>query len=122
MVVARLDRLGRRLREQIDVREAMRAIGVTIHVVKDGGEIGDLTASMLGLVAEFESQRLADRVKDVRLTLAGKGWWSPGRVGWGWRLRDATKEERALGAPRRVLMEDPAAEPAVRELYRWPGS
>src|SRR3954454_14152946 len=45
VVVAALDRLGRRLLEQVRCREEMKALGVSVHSVRDGGEVSDLVAN-----------------------------------------------------------------------------
>jgi hypothetical protein len=45
--------------------------------------------------------------------------WLPGRcANWGYRWRDRTDEEHALGAPRRVLDVNPDEAPYVQELFR----
>ena len=118
VIVARLDRFGRNLLESIRSRNELKELGVPLHSIREGGELSDLQANLLSVVAQDESDRISARVRDVREELTGGGWWPVGRVAWGWRLRDATPEERAIGAPRRVLMEDPTAGPAVRDLFR----
>jgi DNA invertase Pin-like site-specific DNA recombinase len=118
VIVARLDRFGRNLLESIRSRNELKAFGVPLHSIREGGELSDLQANLLSVVAQDESDRISARVRDVREELTGGGWWPVGRVAWGWRLRDATPQERGIGAPQRVLMEDPATGPAVRELFK----
>lgn len=118
VIVARLDRFGRNLLESIRSRNELKGLGVPLHSIREGGELSSSQANLLSVVAQDESDRISARVRDVREELKGDGWWPVGRVAWGWRLRDATPEERAIGAPQRVLMEDAVAGPAVRELFR----
>ncbi|MDQ3539117.1 MAG: recombinase family protein, partial [Chloroflexota bacterium] len=98
VVVARLDRLGRRLMERVRGRDELREIGVTVHSVYEGGEVSDLVANILGAVAEEEVRALGERVIAARRHIAAGGWYLPGRAPWGYRWRPATAEERHQGA------------------------
>lgn len=117
VVVAALDRLGRRLIERVRSREELKRIGVSVHSVRDGGEVSDFVANILAAVAEEESNRTGQRVTRVRAHLREGGWWTSGRIAWGYLTRDATDEERRQGAPRRVLDVDEYRAPFVREAY-----
>src|SRR5207244_1322029 len=46
------------------------------------------------------------------------GWHPGGKIPWGYRSRDATADERAQGAPQRVLDVDAETAPYVQELFR----
>lgn len=115
IVVSDLDRLGRKLKEQIRCRDEMRDLGVKTHFVRQGGEITDFNANVLGSVAEEESRRTGERVKNVRRHVRQGGWHTPGRCAWGYLWRDATPEELRLGAPHRVYDLDPKRAPLARE-------
>ena len=118
VVVAALDRLGRRLKEQVSAREELTSLGVAVHFVREGGELPELTANLLASVAQEESARTARRVREGRTYTASRGFRSVGRVPWGYLLDDATDAERRLGAPRKVLREDPMTADSVREMFR----
>jgi DNA invertase Pin-like site-specific DNA recombinase len=118
VVVARLDRFGRRVLERVRAREELKALGVSTHSVREGGEVSDLVANILASVAEEESRRLGERVADARRHITGHGWYYPGRIPWGYLHRDATPEERAAGSPRRMLDVDPDTASYVREAFR----
>jgi DNA invertase Pin-like site-specific DNA recombinase len=122
VVVARLDRFGRRLMERIRSREEFRALNVTTHSVREGGEVSDLMANMLAVMAQEEVERLGDRVRDTRQHNSANGWHTPGRTAWGYRLREATPGERAAGAPKSVLTIDDATAPYVAEMFRMVAS
>ena len=117
VVVMRLDRFGRRVLERVRSREDLKSLGVPTHSVREGGEVSDLMANMLAVMAQEEVERLGARVRDAREYITAHGWSVPGRKPWGYRWRDATGEERAMGAPKRVLEEDPETGPYVRELF-----
>lgn len=119
VVVAKwLHRLGRKLLESIRAREELKALGVAVHSVAEGGEVDDLRANIMGSVAQYEVQQLGERVAAVLEHMTENGWPKPGRATWGYRMRPATAEERALGAPKGVLDIDPAQAPYVRELFQ----
>jgi site-specific DNA recombinase len=118
VVVAALDRFGRKLLERVRCREELKALGVPVHSVREGGEVSDLVANVLAAVAEEEVRRLGERVSAAKQHLIGGGWYPGGRVPWGYRLRPATAEERALGAPQAVLDIDPERATYAREMFR----
>ncbi len=118
VVVARLDRFGRRLLERVRAREELKSLGVPTHSVREGGEVSDLVANILASVAEEESRRLGERVSDARRHITDQGWFYPARYPWGYLLRDATEEERKAGSPKRVMDENPETAPYVREAFR----
>src|SRR3954447_10612878 len=66
VVVAALDRLGRRLKEQVGAREELTSLGVIVHFVREGGELPELTANLLASVAQEESARTGRRVREGR--------------------------------------------------------
>lgn len=122
VVVMRLDRFGRRLAERIRSREEFKAAGVVTHSVREGGEVSDLMANMLAVLAQEEVERLGDRVRDTRDHNVENGWHTPGRPAWGYRWRPATDEERSQGAPRSVLVPDEITAPYAREMFRMVAS
>ena len=118
VVVARLDRFGRRLVERIRSREEFKVLGVGTHRVREGGEVSDLMANMLAVMAQEEVERLGDRIRDTRQHNVVNGWHTPGRPAWGYRLRESTPGERAAGAPKSVLTIDETTAPYVAEAFR----
>src|SRR3954471_5991551 len=117
VLVFRLDRLGRRILERVRCREELKALGVPVHSVREGGEVSDLVANILASVAEEESRALGERVAAAKQHLTDHGWYCPGRAPWGYRLRPATPEERSIGAPASILEPDPATMAWVQEAF-----
>jgi DNA invertase Pin-like site-specific DNA recombinase len=118
VVVWRLDRFGRRVLERVRCREELKALGVPLHSVQEGGEVSDLVANILASVAEEETRQIGERVSAAKQHVMATGWHPGGRVAWGYALREATPAERARGAPLRVLVEDAETAPYVREAFR----
>lgn len=98
LVVWRLDRLGRNLRRLIILREELRALGVALVSLGEGIDAttpaGKLQMHTLGVFAEFERSRIAERVK------AG--------------LQRARAQGKRLGRPRRHAASIPVPGGTVR--------
>jgi site-specific DNA recombinase len=117
VVVAVLDRLGRRLLERVRCREELKRLGVETHSVRDGGEMDDLRANILASVAEEEVRRLSERTSAAKQHIMRGGWHPGGSRPWGYRARPATEAERLAGAPKQVLEIDAATAPYVQETF-----
>ena len=117
VVVAALDRFGRRLLERVRCREELKELGVPVHSVREGGEVSDLVANVLAAVAQEEVRRLGERIRASRLHVASNGWHTAGRPPWGYRWRYATTEERTEGARESVIEIDEDTAPYVREVF-----
>jgi site-specific DNA recombinase len=118
VVVAALDRFGRRVLERVRSREELKKLGVPTHSVREGGEVSDLIANILASVAEEETRRLGERVRATRQHLRAMGWKPPARVAFGYRWRKPTPEEKAAGAPSSVLEIDSETVDVVREMFQ----
>jgi DNA invertase Pin-like site-specific DNA recombinase len=118
VVVAALDRFGRRLLERVRSREELAKLGVETHSVREGGLVSDLVSNVLGAVAQEEVRRLGERVSATRRHVNSGGWKFPGRCPWGYAWRPATDQERAEGAPKSALEPDPMTAPFVVEAFR----
>ena len=66
VIVWKLDRLGRNVRNLLDVAECLKEKGVTIRSIQDridtGGPLGGFLLTILGAVAEFERDSISERV------------------------------------------------------------
>lgn len=67
VTVWRLDRLGRSVRNLLELAETLKAQGVTIRSLNEGvdtsGTMGGFLLTILGAVAELERETIVDRVK-----------------------------------------------------------
>jgi site-specific DNA recombinase len=117
VVAAKLDRFGRRLLERVRCREELKALGVPLHSVREGGEVSDLVANILASVAQEEVRQLGERIAAVRRHIASNGWRPVGTCPWGYRWRPATEDERGQGAPKSVLDIDPDTAPYVQRAF-----
>ncbi len=117
VLVKWLDRLGRQLLEFVRAREELKALGVRVYSVMEGGFISDLQANILATVAQHEVERLGDRVAEAWDEPFENGWHFVGRMQFGYQLRPRTEEERATGAPKKVHDVDPVAHPHVVRAF-----
>lgn len=117
VVVAALDRFDRRLIERIRCRDELKSLGVAVHSVREGGEVSDLVANVLGAVAQEEVRRLGERVHAAKQYVREHGFMPTGNCPWGYRWRPATELERLAGAPKSVLDIDDITAPYVREAF-----
>lgn len=117
VVVMRTDRLGRRLSELARAYEELTDAGCTVHSVREGGELQPLQFGLLGTLAQEESRRLGERIAETIEHVTKSGWKFPGRVPWGYQLRQASSSERAAGAPVSVLDVHPVEGPYAREVF-----
>jgi DNA invertase Pin-like site-specific DNA recombinase len=103
VVVSSLDRFGRQL-ERVRSRDELDSLGVVVHSVREGGEVNDMLAGFLAVIAEQESKRTRIRIKRVWAHLHEQGWFKVGpRIPWGYQRREATEDERRAGAPKTVI-------------------
>src|SRR5258708_261090 len=112
VVVAALDRFGRRVLERVRCREELKVLGVATHSVREGGEVSDLVANVLASVAEEEVARLGMRIRATWANLSEQGWYKCfAMLPWGYISRPATPAERAAGSPKTVIEPNPLAAP-----------
>jgi len=117
LTVPAFDRLGRNVAERVRAYEELKALGVPIHSVRDGGVVPEFVYNILAAVAQEESRQLGVRLREINVGLTSKGWHKPGSAAWGYCRREATDAERGQGSPKSVLVLDDDAAPYVREAW-----
>ena len=117
--VIRLDRFGRNKVERARAWKELDAKEIDLYAVKQGGWVKDeILYDLNTMMDTMELRRIAARVQDINTYLRNGGWPVVGRVPWGYRLRDATDDERAQGSGKRMYAVDPEQAPYVAELFR----
>jgi len=118
VVVFKTDRFGRRMIERMRCWEELQQLGVELHAVYEGGKQERQGHTIRAFLSEEEVMTLRDRVLGYRRFVQQRGWRTPGRAAWGYRWREASDDERARGAPKKVLVPDAAAAAYVAEAWR----
>jgi site-specific DNA recombinase len=117
VIVARLDRIGRRIAERVRVWDELQALTVQVHSVREGSEITAFMWNIYAAAAQEEVDRLSARVADAKRHIAAAGWLVGGPEPWGYAWREATKAERKAGSPTKTLEPDPLRAPYVVEAF-----
>ncbi|MFH1925756.1 MAG: recombinase family protein [Chloroflexota bacterium] len=112
VAVTKIDRFFRNARLLLDYVHELEQVGVNFVAQAEGIDtskpgMGKILLSMLGSVAEWERERIGDRIRDFRSHLARKGQWSSGRTPFGYRFNKQTKE----------LIPDPLEVEAIRFIF-----
>lgn len=112
VAVTKIDRFFRNTRQLLNYIHELESNGVTFVAQAEGIDtskpgMGKVILSMLGSVAEWERERIGNRVSDFRQHLAKKGQWSSGRTPFGYRFDKGTKE----------LVTDPLEVEAVKFIF-----
>lgn len=114
VIVWRLDRLTRSLRDLLDLVDLFDEHGVALVSVMEQLDtttpMGRLMLALLGAVAQWERESIAERVKLGKNHRKSQGFWTGGHVPAGCQV---------IGpAGQRKLIADPIQAPIVRQAWR----
>ena len=92
VLCAKLDRMFRSATDALNVADLMKKRGVSLHLL----DVGDVTSNGIGRVfftviasfAQFERERIAERVSDVKAGERSKGSFLGGRRPYGYDVVD----------------------------------
>ena len=112
VAITKIDRFFRNARLLLNYVHELEQVGVNFVAQAEGIDtskpgMGKILLSMLGSVAEWERERIGDRIRDFRSHLMRKGQWSSGRTPFGYRFNKQTKE----------LIPDPLEAEAIRFIF-----
>jgi len=120
LAVVRLDRLGRSLRELLDVVETLKKRGIALLSLEEkidtSSAAGELVFHVFGAIAQFERRLIAERTRDGMNVARAKGR-TPGRPPLDQKKLDAamllmkggmppTKAARQIGLGRSTLYRE----------------
>jgi site-specific DNA recombinase len=110
LLVYRIDRLSRKVRQLAQLAEELDACGVVLRSATEpfdtGSPAGRMMLQMLGVFAEFEHATIVDRITAGIERRAKEGRWYSGRPPFGYTLTYGQ------------LMPDPVTAPIVRRIYK----
>jgi site-specific DNA recombinase len=112
LLVYRVDRLSRKVRQLAQLAEELDKLGVVLRSATEpfdtGSAAGRMMLQMLGVFAEFEHATIVDRVSAGIERRAKEGRWYAGRPPFGYTFSD---QERRL-------IPDPVKAPVVRRVFQ----
>ncbi len=110
LLVYRIDRLSRKVRQLASIAEELDGLGVILRSATEpfdtGSPAGRMMLQMLGVFAEFEHATIVDRITAGIERRAKEGRWYSGRPPFGYTLHEGQ------------LAPDPITAPVVRRIYR----
>ena len=110
LLVYRVDRLSRKVRQLAQLAEELDTYGVTLRSATEpfdtGSAAGRMMLQMLAVFAEFEHATIVDRVTAGIERRAKEGRWPTGRLPFGYR-RDEHKQ----------VIPDPRTAPVVKRIF-----
>jgi DNA invertase Pin-like site-specific DNA recombinase len=111
LVVAKLDRFSRNLFDCLGVAQEFQRRGVNLFLLDvgandpvTGNEQSKLFLSMLGAFAEFERDRISERIEATKQRQKANGEYSGGPAPFGW-IYNAERKLVAVPAQQRVLRQ-----------------
>lgn len=105
ILCAKLDRMFRSAKDALEVADLLKRKGVSLHLLDLGGDItgngiSKVFFTIVAAFAEFERDRIAERVMDVKANERAKGKFLGGSRPFGWRVENgalvADTKEQAL--------------------------
>lgn len=111
VIAAKLDRVFRSARDALTVIEDFQRRGISLWLGDIGGDvsgngIAKLMLTILSAFAEFERDRIAERIRDARRQLRAEGRSVGGKRQFGYRVVDGR------------VVPDPAEQAAIDEMRR----
>ena len=89
LVVAKLDRLTRSLKDFDELVEWLDANGKTLVSVSESLDLststGRMFANLLAMFAQFERERIGERRREAGVKMRENGWWQGGQPNYGFR-------------------------------------
>lgn len=114
LIVAKLDRLTRSLKDFDELVDWLDRNGKTLVSVSESLDLststGRMFANLLAMFAQFERERIGERRKEAGVKMRELGWWQGGQAPYGYRpvKVDSHKE----------LREDPAQKGIIERIAR----
>lgn len=101
VAVSKLDRFMRNLGKLSQRLEELGALGIGFvpldyPQLDTSTAVGKMTLAVVGAVAEFESNRIGERISEGKHTRIGKGKWASGRTLYGYRWLPKEQEWQVI--------------------------
>jgi len=121
LVIWNLDRLARKVRdvslmiEEYFSEGGARLVSVTEHIDTQSAG-GRLVVNVLSSVHQWESERVGERTKATMSHMKAQGYWTGGRVPYGFQAQPRRHDSEGNPLPRR-LTEDPSEQEVISASF-----
>jgi putative DNA-invertase from lambdoid prophage Rac len=110
VIAAKLDRMFRSALDTLQTVQSLKARGVKLHVLDIGGDVSGngvsgLFLTILSAVAQFERERIAERIGAAKADQKARKRFLGGHKPFGYRVTDEGE-----------LIEDPAEQAAIKRM------
>jgi site-specific DNA recombinase len=129
LVVAKLDRLTRSLKDFDELVEWMDANGKILVSVSESLDLststGRMFANLLAMFAQFERERIGERRREAGIKMRENGWWQGGQPPYGfvpvkveshWELREDPTQSGIVYRMAREVIDGKARRAIGRDL------
>ncbi len=119
VIASKLDRVFRSASDALAIMEGFKRQGVGLYLLDLGGEvtgngIGAMVFTIMSAVAQFERERIAERIADVKADQKSRGRYLGGAVPFGYRK--VVKSEG--GKQIKQLEPVPKEQAAIKRIHR----
>lgn len=116
VIVAKLDRAWRHVRDCAETMETWRARGIYAHLLDVGVDtstpVGELVIGVMSAIAQWESRRIGERIREAKAAARARGRIASSNPAYGWRhVRGRRRVDRA--------MREAAARALARRRAGW---
>ncbi len=125
IIFAKLDRAFRNVQNAFATLQQLKDMGINVHFIDLGGEvtgsgIGAVVFGVMSVFANFEKDRIASRIREVKQMQKAQGRFVGGRRAFGYNIVDGQKVQRE--DEQRVIVhmqEQRAAGKSYRAIANW---
>ena len=125
IIFAKLDRAFRNVQNAFSTLQQLKDLGVNVHFIDLGGEvtgtgIGSVIFGVMSVFANFEKDRIAARIREVKQSQKAQGRFVGGRRAFGYNIIDGIKvprdDEQAIIIK---MKEQRSAGKSYRMIQKW---
>lgn len=113
LIIPKIDRGFRNIRDALNSLHDLKQRNVSVHFIDLGGDattngISQVIFTILGAFADFERERISQRISEVKQQQKSNGFWTGGTPPFGYRVN----EEGRLEA-------NPEQAEVLEAIFRW---
>jgi len=104
LIIPKIDRAFRNIRDALNSLHDLKQRNVSVHFIDLGGDattngISQVIFTILGAFADFERERISQRISEVKQQQKANGFWTGGQPPFGYRVNE---EGRLAANPERA--------------------